>query len=46
MCKIIILSILAIFVIWLQISLEMNIVKFLVFIIFFLFMNMKIEKPQ
>ncbi|MCY8186987.1 hypothetical protein MOC46_04715 [Bacillus spizizenii] len=43
MYKIIILSILAIFVFWLQISLEMSIVKFLVFIIFFLFMKMEKE---
>ncbi|MCY8083604.1 hypothetical protein MOE00_03050 [Bacillus inaquosorum] len=53
MYKIITPAILAIFVLWilLQISLEMSIVKnpmnyFIVFIIFFLFINMVKEKQQ
>ncbi|QOH68241.1 hypothetical protein DKG78_19680 [Bacillus amyloliquefaciens] len=53
MYKIIIPSILAIFILWilLQISLEISIVKnplnyFIVFIVFFLFIKMVIEKQQ
>ncbi|ARN85547.1 MULTISPECIES: hypothetical protein [Bacillus] len=53
MYKIIIPSILAIFILWilLQISLEINIVKnplnyFIVFIVFFLFIKMVKEKQQ